>query len=111
MAKRTRGLTEFYFENCSRGIGEHHDSPDTNTNTTDSNTDNRSNVTANDALDRGRLSVVIAVSGWQRERDDDFRAMGVIPSHMTARERLFRFYSIHNPDRYETHSFLMVACS
>eukprot|EP01033_Poteriospumella_lacustris_P003161 gene3161-2326_t len=42
---------------------------------------------------------MIVVSGWQKKKEDYKRAVGVVPSEMTDRERITRYYSCHCPDR------------
>ena len=39
------------------------------------------------------------VSGWMEEAEDDKRTFGVVPKEMSLKERLTRFYKIHDPVR------------
>jgi hypothetical protein len=66
MLKRTRGISEFEFEQ----YGE-----------------------------EGKMAVIISVSGWLNQKEDYKRSMGIVPNEMSPQERLFRFYSIHMPER------------
>lgn len=69
MLKRTRGISEFEFEQCGED---------------------------------GKMAVIISVSGWLNNKEDYKRSMGIVPDKMSPQERLFRFYSIHMPERYVT---------
>jgi hypothetical protein len=47
------------------------------------------------------MGVMIMVSGWMEEEDDDKRTFGVPPDsdRMPLRERLTRYYRLHDPAR------------
>jgi hypothetical protein len=46
-----------------------------------------------------KMEVMIMVSGWMEEDEDDKRTFGVVPEHMGLQERLTRFYRIHDTSR------------
>jgi hypothetical protein len=52
------------------------------------------------------MGVAIMVSGWMEEPDDDKRTFGVPPDpdRMPLRERLTRYYRLHDPARYDIRS-------
>eukprot|EP01032_Pedospumella_encystans_P010520 gene10520-12287_t len=51
--------------------------------------------------EKSRTSVMIMVSGWMEEDEDDKRTFGVVPSdkNISLKERLVRYYRIHDPAR------------
>jgi hypothetical protein len=49
--------------------------------------------------EKGKMAVVIMVSGWMDEAEDDKRTFGVLPEEMSLKERLVRFYQLHDPSR------------
>eukprot|EP01032_Pedospumella_encystans_P010592 gene10592-12368_t len=51
--------------------------------------------------EKGRMAVMIMVSGWMEEDEDDKRTFGVVPSeeNISLKERLVRYYRIHDPSR------------
>jgi hypothetical protein len=46
-----------------------------------------------------KMEVMIMVSGWMEEDEDDKRTFGVVPDHMGFQERLTRFYRINDKSR------------
>lgn len=86
MMRRTSGLNEFEFEPCNGPVG----------------IDSEGQVTDKDgdSTNCNSLAVMICISGWMNEREDHRRVFGILPkfnSNITARERLSRFYMMHNP--------------
>ena len=55
-----------------------------------------------EAYNKGRMAVCIVVSGWMRSDASDYqRVFGVIPSTLPLKERLYRYFRQHAPERVE----------
>mmetsp|Transcript_24904 Transcript_24904/g.41639 ORF Transcript_24904/g.41639 Transcript_24904/m.41639 type:complete len:896 (-) Transcript_24904:180-2867(-) len=49
--------------------------------------------------EKNKMAIMIMISGWLDEEEDDKMAFGVLPEELTLTERLYRFYQLYAPER------------
>jgi len=49
--------------------------------------------------EKGKMAVIVMISGWMDQDEDDKRVFGLVPQDMGLKERLHRFYQLHAPEK------------
>merc|ERR1711871_7892 len=103
MSRRTAGISEFlflrYVPPASTSSVATHENTSIASNSNDSNESITELQTHGDGEEdenaqRDKLAVMIFVSGWMQNPDDDKRTIGILPceDHLSLEERLYRYY-------------------
>lgn len=101
MSRRTRGLTEFVFEQPMLTEDAEAEAAEAEAHAAAGSgrgSESQSSVTH---VSEQKLAVMIMISGWMKEKDDYKTSFGVLPPDdcIDTKQRLARFYAQHNPTK------------